>query len=149
MPTGPKLVGAVCLAILAALVAELTKQSILAERSMSFGYFTPVSALVGGFVGWRFLGGTRPEAGLAPTLAHGFSAVILMLLLGLFVFGCYDMLMNALDRHYRDVAQALRGIIDFAIEYTPFLMRYDIIVVLFGGALVSGVLTGLARRHWR
>ncbi len=149
MPTGPKLVGALCLVLLAAIVAELTKQSILAERSMNFGYFTLVSALVGGVIGWRFLGGMRPEPGLAPTIAHGFSAVILMLLLGLFVFGCYDMLMNALDRHYRDVAEALRGIIDFAIEYTPFLMRYDIIVVLFGGAVLSGLLTGLARRHWR
>jgi zinc transporter ZupT len=149
MPTGPKLVGAVCLAILAAIVAELAKLSVLADRSMSFGYFTVVSALVGAFVGWRFLGGSRPEPGLAPTVAHGFSAVILMMLCGLFVFGCYDMLMNALDRHYRDVAQALRGIIDFAIEFTPFLMRYDIIIVLFVGAVVSGLLTGLARRHWR
>ncbi len=149
MPTGPKLVGAVCLALLAAIVAELSKNAILADRSMSFGYFTAASALVGAFIGWRFLGGARPEPGLAPSVAHGFSAVILMMLFGLFVFGCYDMMVNALDRHYRDVAQALRGIIDFAIEFTPFLMRYDIVTVLFVGAVVSGLLTGLARRHWR
>ena len=148
MPTGPKLVGAVCLALLAALVAELSKQSILADHNMSFGYLTPASALVGVFVGWRFLGGTRPEAGLRAEVSHGVTAVIFMMLLGFFVFGSYQMFINALDRHYKDVMQALRGIIDFAIEYAPFLMRVEIIGALVAGAVISGVLTGLARRHW-
>ncbi|MCW8842392.1 MAG: TrgA family protein [Rhodobacteraceae bacterium] len=149
MPTGPKLVGALCLAILAAIVAELSKQAVLADRSMAFGYFTPVSALVGGFVGWRFLGGTRPEPGLVATISHGFSGVIIMLSLGFFVFGTYTMIANSLDRRYRDVMEALRGIIDFAIEFAPFLLRYDTMIALFAGAVVSGLLTGLARRHWR
>lgn len=149
MPTGPKLVGAVCLALLAAVIAELSKQAILADRTMTFGYFTPVSALVGAVVGWRFLGGTRPEEGLVAEISHGFSAVILMLFLGFFVFGTYEMLMKSLRRHYADVMEALRGIIDFGIEYAPFLLRYDTMAALFGGAVISGVLTGLARRHWR
>jgi hypothetical protein len=75
--------------------------------------------------------------------------VIIMLLLGFFTLGCYVMLMNALDRRYRDVMEALRGIIDFAIEFAPFLLRYDTMAALFIGAVVSGLLTGLARRHWR
>ena len=149
MPTGAKFVGAVCLAIVAAIVAELCKQAVLADRTMSFGYFTPVSALLGAFVGWRFLGGAHADPGIAHQIVHGISAVILMLLLSFFVFGTYQMLMNALDRHYTQVMQALRGIIEFAIEYAPFLLRADIIVTLCVGAVVSGVLTGLARKHWR
>ncbi len=108
MPTGPKLVGALCLAILAAIVAELSKQAVLADRSMAFGYFTPVSALVGGFVGWRFLGGTRPEPGLVATISHGFSGVIIMLSLGFCVWHLHDDRQFA-DRRYRDVMEPCAG----------------------------------------
>lgn len=149
MPTGPKLVGAICLAMLAAIVAELSKDAVLADRTMDFGYLTVTCGFVGFFVGWRFLGGTRPEPGLVAEISHGFSGVIIMLLLGFFTLGCYVMLMHALDRRYRDVMEALRGIIDFAIEFAPFLLRYDTMAALFIGAVVSGLLTGLARRHWR
>lgn len=148
MPTGSKLVAALCLGILGAVVAELVKVVILREISMNFGYFTPVSAGLGLFVGWKFLG-ARAGGTVTDAINNGITSVVALLFLGLFVFGTTEMLDQALRNAYSEPMEALRGIIQIAIDYARYLLDVNVIAALVIGALLSGLLAELAHRHWR
>lgn len=146
MPTGSKLVAAICLAILGAIVAEMVKP--LMPEATNFGYFTPVSAVLGAIVGWVHLG-ARAGKSLTDAVNNGITAVVLLVLFGLFVFGSYEMILNALDHSYNTMMQALRGILAIGVDYGQYLVNLRVIITLVVGAVFSGLITEYASRRWR
>ena len=146
MPTGSKLIGAICLAILAALVAEMVKP--LFPEGTPFGYFTYVSFGLGLIVGWKSLG-TRAGKGTTEAINNGITSVVVLVFFALFVFGSYEMLMQALGRRYTEPMEALRGILEIGMFYGSYLLNVQIIATLVVGAVISGLVTEYAYRHWR
>lgn len=146
MPTGSKLIAAICLAILGAIVAEMVKP--LMPESTNFGYFTVISAILGLVVGWLHLG-ARAGGTITDGINNGITAAVLLVLLGLFVFGTYEMIDQALRHRYTTMVEALRGILEIGVDYGQYLLNVNIIATLVIGAIVSGYVTEYAYRHWR
>lgn len=146
MPTGSKLVAALCLGILGAIVAEMVKP--LMPESTNFGYFTYVSFALGLIVGWRSLG-AKAGTGTADAISNGLTSVFVLIVFALFVFGSYEMVDQALRHRYSEPMEALRGIIEIGLGYGQYLLNVGVIATLFVGAVLSGLITEFAYRHWR
>jgi len=146
MPTGSKLVAALCLGILGAIVSEMVKP--LMPDSTAFGYFTYVSFLLGVIVGWRFLG-ARAGAGTVNAINNGITGVVILVFFALFVYGSYEMLDQSLRHRYSAPMEAMRGILEIGMGYGQYLLNVGVIVTLCVGAVLSGLITEFAFRHWR
>ncbi|MEQ9693187.1 TrgA family protein [Shimia sp. SDUM112013] len=146
MPTTNRLVAAICLAILGAVVAELIKP--LMPEGTGFGKFTWVCAGLGVLVGWFTLG---PRAGGSYTNAinNGVTSVVMFVLIGLFTFGAIEMLTQALRHRFDDPMVALKAILEEAIDYGQYLLDWRVATTLVIGAVVSGLLTEFTYRRWR
>lgn len=146
MPTGSKLVAALCLGLLAIVVAEMVKAEM--PTGTIFGFFTPVSGLLGLLVGWRQLG-PRAGAGAAGAINDAITATTMLVFLALFVFATYSMVEQAMLHRYSGVTQALRGILEIGMSYGIYLLNIRVIATLIGGAALAGLATEYADRHWR
>ena len=146
MPTGSKLVAAICLAILGAIVAEMVKP--LMSEGINFGHFTYVTAILGLIVGWVHLG-KRAGGTMTDGINNGITAVVILVVFALFVFGSYEMVDQALRHRYSTMMEAMRGILEIGMEYGQYLIDVEIIATLFVGAVLSGMITEYAHRRWR
>ncbi|SHK24212.1 hypothetical protein SAMN05444000_12334 [Shimia gijangensis] len=146
MPTGSRLVAAICLAILSAIIAEMVKP--LMPEATVFGKFTYVTAFLGLIVGWTHLG-ARAGGSVVDGVNNGITAVALLVVFALLVFGSYEMVDQALRHRYSNLLQALRGILAIGVDYGQYLLDVEIIVTLVVGAVVSGLITEFAYRRWR
>jgi len=146
MPTANRLVAAICLAIIGAIVAELVKP--LMPEGAYFGPFTYVSAAIGFCVGWVNLG-PRAGGGTAVAINNGLTSVIVLVVVGLLGFGSREMLRQALRHRYTEPMEALRGVLEIAMGYGSYLLDIKIIAVLIIGGIVSGLATETAFRRWR
>jgi hypothetical protein len=146
MPTAAKLFAAFAFMAIGFLTAEVIKPHM--SEGTQFGAFTPISALIGLVCGWRVLG---PAAGRGDVQAFGtgVKTSVVMVLLGLLLFGIERMLVNALRRTYDGPMDALVGIVQIAIEYAQVLVAWDIMAVLVVGGGLAGLLTEWAARRWR
>jgi len=147
MPTGSKLIGALCLGILGVIVAELVKPQF--PEGTPFGYFTFVSAAFGLLIGWRVLGARASGRGLTEAVNNGITAVIAQVIVTLFALSSYEMLSQSMRHRYSDLMEALRGIIEIGGGYGVHLLNAHILAVLAVGAVLSGVIADFAYRHWR
>ncbi len=86
-------------------------------------------ALVAGYVGWKFVG---PRIGRS--FLQSFSVVVqgyvATLLLALFLFGFYDAFTKGYARQYRDLSEAVQGVIGAAIEHLQRMMDLDFLTFL-------------------
>lgn len=146
MPTGSKLVAAICLAILGAIIAEMVKP--LMSEGINFGHFTYVTAVLGMVVGWFHLG-KHAGGSLTDAINNGITSVVILILLALFAFGSYEMIDQSLRHRYSSLMEALRGILEIGMEYGQYLLDVEIVATLFVGAIVSGLVTEYANRRWR
>ncbi|WP_127112018.1 TrgA family protein [Shimia sediminis] len=147
MPTGSKLIGALCLGILGALVAELTKPQF--PEGTPFGYYTFVCGGFGLLIGWRVLGARATGKGLTDSINNGITAVVAQVLVTLFALSSYEMIAQSMRYRYSDLTEALRGVIEIGGGYALHLLSTQVLTTLVIGAVLSGVIADFAYRHWR
>ncbi|PSL17250.1 TrgA family protein [Shimia abyssi] len=146
MLTANKLVAALSLAILGAMVAELIKPSF--PEGFDAGNFTILSAGLGLIVGWRVLG-RRAGRGTAMALNNGITGVVAFVAVGLLFFGAEEMLDRALNRRYEDPIVAIQQIVEIAMEYSFYLLDPPVLIALGVGAILSGLAAEYAFHRWR
>ena len=147
MPTGSKLLGALCLGILGVLVAEMVKLQF--PEGTVFGNFTVVCGAFGLLIGWRVLGARAKGQGTTEAINNGITAVIAQIVATLFALSSYEMLTQSMRHRYTDLLEALRGIIEIGGGYALKLVDFQIITVLVVGSILSGLIADYAYRHWR
>jgi hypothetical protein len=146
MPTAAKLFAAFALAVVAFFTAEIIKPHM--EDGTQFGAFVPISALIGLVCGWRILG---PEAGRGwySSANSGLKSAVILLALALFLFSTYEMLVLAFRRTYDGPMEAVVDIVSIGVDYLSAIFAPDVILALFGGAILAGLLSEWAARRWR
>lgn len=147
MPTGSKLIGALCLGILGVLVAELVKPQF--PEGTAFGYFSFVCAGFGLLTGWRVLGARASGRGITDAINNGITSVIAQVLVTLFALSSYEMISQSMRHRYSDLLEALRGIIEIGGGYALYLVHPQVMTALIVGAVLSGLIADYAYRHWR
>ncbi|SFK60411.1 TrgA family protein [Shimia haliotis] len=143
MPTANNLVAALCLAFIGAIVAELVKPQL--PEGFDPGSMTLVAGGVGLVVGWVIMG---PKARKAGPINNGITGVVTLVIVGLLVFGGYEMLQRSLKRYYSEPVEAIEQIVAIALEYGLYLGQASILGVLAVGALIAGYFTDYAYRRW-
>lgn len=116
----------------------------------AFGAFRWVSLGLGLWSGWTFVGRrvTR-RSSLAEAIGYGLTGMVMLLLLGFFVFAGNEALRKALDRRYHGPIEAILDMLPISARWGANLMHPDIIATLLLGGVLSGLLARLVDRIWR
>jgi len=146
MPTAAKLFAAFALAIVALAVAQAFKQHM--PEGTQFGYFLPVSGLIGALAGWRILG---PDTGRGyiEAVNAGVKAAVIMVLMAVFVFSIEQMVEAAFRKSYDGPMEAVIGAIGIGVDFVEMMFVPDVVVMLLLGGIVAGLFSEWAARRWR
>ena len=135
MPTAAKLVSAFILAITGWFCADLIKP--LMEEGRDLSKFSPICALVGIVVGWKFLG-PRADRNLGSMGANAFTTTLVQVGLTMFVFAFSQMIKQSLRKAYDGPVEALQDIFIISVEFYQDYFTLEVITAaLLGGALAS------------
>ncbi|SEO88875.1 hypothetical protein SAMN04490248_11525 [Salinihabitans flavidus] len=146
MPTAARLVAAVFMAVLGAVVSELVKPEL--PEGTGFGYFTLVNAAIGAFVGWTTIG-KRVGRGITAAINHGLTGAVVLVMLGLFVQGCNEMLRVAMRSRYDGPVEAVVSVFELMAKFGLYLLTPGIISALAIGGILAGLAAEGASRRWR
>ncbi|UWQ20312.1 TrgA family protein [Jannaschia sp. W003] len=153
MPTPAKLVAAVAMAIIAWLTAEAVHRYALPE-GVSIGRGREILAAMGLVMGWRMIGrqatGIRGRGDrLVNGLTMGLACALSLAVLAVFLHAFYVMILESMDLAYNSPGKAFSGWMGFVMRDAAIAWNPYVLVMLFGGGAVAGLLSGVAGRVWR
>lgn len=146
MPSAARLMGAVCLAVLAFILSGMVMP--LMPESTDFGYFVPLNMVLGLVIGWTVMGSRVGGDTTAAAINNGLAGVFVLMLWGIGVQSAYEMFRLAMRNRYDDPFEALVAIFQIAAEYGVIIATVPIGIALVVGAAISGLLTEFARNRW-
>ena len=79
----------------------------------------------------------------------GLTGPIVLVLWGLFVQACNEMVRLAMKNRYDSAFEALVAVFEIGAEWAILMATVPIIAVLLTGGIITGFLTELAWRRWR
>jgi hypothetical protein len=149
MPDAARLVAAICLAIIAFVLSGFVMEAWNAERGVTnFGWFVYVNVVVGIVVGWTAMG-KRAGRGVSAAITNGVTGVFLLVLWGVFIQACNEMVRLAMKNRYDNAFEAVAAVFQIGAEWGLFILTAPIIATMILGAFISGILTEYAWRTWR
>ena len=146
MPTGSRLLCAVCLAIVGFVVSGLIIP-LFPERT-NFGNFTNINMALGALCGWIVMG-PRTGHGVSSGITNGITGVAALVFWALFVQGCYEMVRLAMANRYKGPFEAIVAVFEIAIVYSLIIFTPTVLGTLLVGAVLSGLAGEVAARRWR
>ncbi len=146
MPTAAKLFGAIFLAALAWVVSDLIRP--LMPEGTDFGWFNYANAACGLFCGWKVIG-KNAGRGTSQAVSMGFTGVVCLYLLAIFVQSCNEMLRLALDSRFAGPVQAVKGILDIALNWSAIIATPSVLGTLAVGGIVIGLMVEAISRRWK
>ncbi len=151
MLTMPKLIAAILIAFAAWIVSGLVKVEVReVYGTYNFGWFVPLSVVMGFLCGWLILGkrgdgtlgfGTAPAIGLTAMLA-GVAWV-------LFLVSANEVLRLAIARRYDGPVETVLALVPVGKDYAQYLIRQNIGLTILIMGMVAGWFTDWAARRWR
>lgn len=145
MPTASKLVAGIFMAALTWQFANTIVPYLPPETRI--GLFREISALLGLWIGWRFLG-KRVGEGFNASLGFGIGAGAFTVFWMMLVFSGNEMIRRAMRMSYDGPVEAVLGMIDIAIEYFPYLTPMDVWGTMLVGSAVIGLVCEAVSRRW-
>lgn len=146
MPDGAKLTAAILLGALGFILSDMIRG--LMDEEINFGYFNYVNVLLGFLVGWGMVG-RRAGKGLTFAVNNGFTGVVSLVILGLFVQSCNEMLRLSLRNRYDNAFEALVAVVQLMMEYAVTMATIPVAVVVILGGIIAGLCTEVAWHRWR
>jgi len=146
MPSAARLMGAVCMAVLAFVLSGMVMP--LMPESTDFGYFVPLNILLGLVIGWTVMGSRVGGDTTAASINNGIAGAFVLLLWGIGLQACYEMFRLAMRNRYDDPFEALVAVFQIAAEYGLMIATVPIAIAIVVGAVISGLLTEFAHRRW-
>ncbi len=145
MPTGGKLIAAICFAALAYFITDLIKP--LLPEGTPVGVFSEVNGLVGLMMGWTIMG-KGAGVTLRQSLGYGLTTLAAIVFWCLFVWAGYAMLQNSLRLRYDGPVEALQDMAQLAIDYAKLVAVRPVIIPAIVGALFMSWVTDFFARRW-
>ena len=146
MPSAANLVAAIAMAIVALVVSSFIPP--LLQEGTDMGYFFHVNAVIGLVVGW-FTVGARTGRGWVAGINAGLTGAFMLVLLGLFVQACNEMVKLAMRNRYDSAFEALTAVFQIGAEWGWLMMTAPILITLAIGSAIAGLLAEGAARRWR
>ena len=146
MPTGAKLVAAVCFAIVGWLAAEAYIPQL--PEDTRTGYFREIMAVLGFVLGWMTLG-PNVGRGYADAASIGMRTSFLLVFWGLLGMSIYFMVRRSTRMIYDNAGDAALDVPMLMLQYAGLMGSVPLIAVLAVGGAIGGVLTEFAGRRWK
>jgi hypothetical protein len=146
MPTAAKLVAALSFAFLAWVVC-ITLEGVMPE-DQRVGYLYPVSIAAGALAGW-FVSGAAKRAKYYEAASTGIRTAITAVFIALGTFSVATMLTIAMRGRYRGPMDAVLDVVNQFIDFGMMLFAAPVIVAMFLGGAIAGMVTEAAGRRWR
>lgn len=146
MPTAAKLFAAFAFTLVAFFAAEIFKPHM--SEGTQFGVFSQISALIGLVCGWRILG-REAGHGWLESVNSGLKTTVAMIALALVIFSIEEMLVLAIRRSYDSPMEAVVGAVSIGVDFVQKMFVPDVLIVLFAGGILSGLLAEWTARRWR
>lgn len=146
MPSAARLMGAVCLAVLAFVLSGMVMT--LLPESTDFGWFVPLNILLGLLIGWTVMGSRVGGDSIAAAINNGVAGVFVLMLWGIGIQAINEMMRLAMRNRYDDPFEAIVAIFQIGAEFGLLVATAPIGIALAVGAVVSGLLTEYAHRRW-
>lgn len=146
MPTAARLMAAVCLAVVGYIISRMVMP--LMPESTDFGYFIPLNICLGLVVGWVVMG-RRAGRGTTAAINNGLTGVFVLMLWGVGLQAINEMVRLAMRNRYDGPLEAIVAVFQIGAEFAVMIATGPIGIALLISAVVSGLLTEYASRHWR
>lgn len=146
MPTAARLMAAICLAALGYVLSGIVMP--LMPESTDFGYFVPINIGLGLLAGW-FIMGPRVGRGVTAAINNGLTGVFVLVLWGLAVQACNEMMRLAMRNRYDGPFEAITAIFEIGAEWAWMIATQEFFVAAIVGAVIAGLLTEFAGKRWR
>jgi hypothetical protein len=145
MPTAARLVAAIFLAIVAYIVSRMIMP--LMPESTDFGVFVPLNVVLGILAGW-FVMGPRVGRGVSAGINNGLTGIFVLLLWGIGVQACNEMVRLAMKHRYDGPMEAVVAIFQIGAEFGLQIATVPIGSFLAVAAIVGGLMVEFAGRRW-
>lgn len=145
MPTGAKIVAAVCFAAMCWLVSGFIPP--LLPEGTPTPLLQPVNAAVGFVMGWRILGRNAGE-GFMRSIGHAATTTVASLFWCLLIWSGELMITRSMRLLYNGPVEALQDMAVEAIEYLKLIGTTEIVIATLIGTLIAAALTDSAARRW-
>lgn len=145
MPTGGKLIAAICFAALAYFVTDLIKP--LLPEGTQVGLFSEINALVGLTMGWVIMGKGAGKT-FRQSLGYGMTTLAATIFWCLVVWSGYEMLQKSLKLRYDGPVEALQDMAQLAIDYAKLAAVNEVVWPAVIGAVFMAWVTDFFARRW-
>ncbi len=145
MFTMPKLIAALFFAALGFLCGDLVKP-LLPEGTRT-GLLNITLAALGFIVGWR-ISGAHAGLGTRSGLGYGLTTSGVIAFWGVFLFAGQRALQLSIDKRYKGPMDAIKGMVDFMLEYFVMIAVPTLFLAMVIGGLFGGWLTEWVAKRW-
>lgn len=145
MPTAPRLIAAICLALLGWFVSGMIIP--LLPEGTKIGMFVWVNTVIGVLVGWKVMG-TRVGSGGRSGFGLGMTGMAAMVFWGLLIHSLVEMIYQSMKMRYEGPMDALVGMIDISVGFAGVMATPAVIITLLVGGFLAGWLTEWSGRRW-
>lgn len=138
MPTAGRLAGALCFALLGALLAYLTIPLFKEARVPSFWW--PLTIGSGLWAGWVVVG-SRVGRGISSAIGNGLTGVAAQVFWILFVLASVEMVQKSLRKSYDSALEAIVNVFELGIGHAVvFGANMDVLTAIVAGGIVCGLI---------
>lgn len=147
MPTGGKLIAAICFGALAYFITDLVKP--LLPEGTQVGWFSPINALIGMAMGWTIMG-KGAGVSLRQSLGYGLTTLAATAFWCLVFWSGYEMLQTSMRKGqgYNGPVEALQDMAQMAIDNAVMAGAQEVIWPAIIGAIFMSWLTDFFARRW-
>lgn len=147
MPTASKIVAAICFAFFGAIAAQMVETAL--PEGTQFGYFVPISAVIGLLNGWWIMGRLTGH-GYRDAMGSGVRTAITIVVWGLLIFSVYKMVLQSMHvNRYDGPMEAIIAAFGLMLDYGKVLMTPAILGTFVVGGLICGAVTEWAGKRWK
>lgn len=146
MPTGAKLMAAVCFAVVGWVLANYSAMNM--PDAAAVGPIREGAALVGVIIGWSVMGNSVGK-GYVEAAGTGIKTAVILAVVALFVLALSEMLQNSVRMRYEDALEAIVAVVDTMAKRSHALLSLGVFGTVLLGGIIGGLLTENAGRRWK
>lgn len=146
MPTASKFVAAICFALFGAISATVVEPAF--PEGTQFGYFVPITAVIGMLNGWWVMGKLTGH-GYRDAMGSGVRTAITIVVWTVLVFAIYEMIKRSTNvNRYDGPMEAVVAAFGLMLDYGKVLLTPAILGTFLVGGLIGGAITEWAGKRW-
>ena len=147
MPTGAKLIGAICFAALAYFLSDLTKPLLFDTEGTRVGMLSPVNAFIGWLMGWTIMGKGAGHT-YRQSLGYAFTTLTATVFWCLLIWSGHKMLGNSVNLRYDGPMEALQQMGAMFFEYLALIWDKSVLIPALVGTVFVAWLSEYFARRW-